>query len=199
MSKFFAIIIFLLFSSVSRSQTVPDSSQIPDASIGELEQLISREDWVAVASKSLNYITKLRSDTSNLRAQLNFVFILASAAKTSQEEMSYDDLSKAVKNFVGKKVFLPVFTISTGKGPCFNFYCPGEDEYDVFSTATNQAGTYIFAFIYAKTGAKFDFIKNAGHHAYLKGTIESIKPNPNKSLALILRIYIKEASLQLID
>jgi hypothetical protein len=65
------------------------------------------------------------------------------------------------------------------------------------TAASNKTGTTILALEYVQLKQKFDAARHEGEEASLSGRIDDIKPNPNRSTIVILRIYINEGSIKL--
>lgn len=156
------------------------------------------EDWSVVASSCQKYFKEFPNDTSDFGSQVNFTYILASAAKTAHEQMSYTELSKALEGLDGKKVKLPEWPIGGRNLYCFRIYCPSTNkDYDVFTIASNREATYMYVMVYAN--ARIDLRKHYDRRAVLRGTIKSIQTNPNQSLAMVLRLYLDPATIELVD
>ena len=61
--------------------------------------------------------------------------------------------------------------------------------------AANQTNTTIHAFEYVKLQRAVDFSAHVDELASITGTLSRIEPNPNKSHAIVLRIYIDDATV----
>jgi len=65
--------------------------------------------------------------------------------------------------------------------------------------ATSKKGSTIHDFEYIKLKDGFNVEGHDAQYASISGVIDAIKPNPNKSLAFVLRIYISNGSVKLKD
>ena len=63
--------------------------------------------------------------------------------------------------------------------------------------AANKSNTTIYAFEYVKLQQAVDLAAHVGEWGSITGTLRKIEPNPNKSRALVLRIYIDDATIAL--
>ncbi len=61
--------------------------------------------------------------------------------------------------------------------------------------AANKTNTTIHAFKYVKLQQAVDFATHSGEWGSITGTLRRIEPNPNKSRAIVLRIYINDATV----
>jgi hypothetical protein len=61
--------------------------------------------------------------------------------------------------------------------------------------AADKTKTTIYAFEYVKLQQAVDFAAHAGELGSIAGTLSKIEPNPNKSRAIVLRIYIDDATV----
>src|SRR5437868_3503054 len=61
--------------------------------------------------------------------------------------------------------------------------------------AANKTNTTIHAFEYVKLQQAVDLAAHVGELGSITGTLRKIEPNPNKSRALVLRIYIDDATI----
>jgi hypothetical protein len=62
---------------------------------------------------------------------------------------------------------------------------------------SNEAGTYIYMFQYAKLQVKADFSNLDQKTGAMRGTIVAIQFNPNKSTLWIMRVFLENATLVL--
>lgn len=158
---------------------------------------VSNEDWAATVELSSKYLKQLKEDDRRL-PRLRYIYLYAAAGKVSEGGMSYDELEKSLKDFIGKEVVLPYRPIAQHCRGDLNFICPSEGGKDkLVVAATNKAGTTLHAFEYVQLKEAFDLASHDGEEASISGTIDSIQPNPNRSRLLIMRIYIAGASVNL--
>src|SRR5881409_368205 len=61
--------------------------------------------------------------------------------------------------------------------------------------AANKTSTTIHAFEYVNLQQAVDLAAHVGEWGSITGTLRKIEPNPNKSSALVLRIYIDDATI----
>ena len=130
--------------------------------------------------------------------RLRYIYLYAAAGKVSEGEMSFDDLERSVKDFIGKEVVLPYRPITQDCKGALNFICGSEGAKDkLFVAATNKTGTTIHSFEYVQLKESFDIASHEGEEASVGGIMEAIKPNPNRSRAIVMRIYISKGFIKL--
>ena len=61
--------------------------------------------------------------------------------------------------------------------------------------AADKTNTTIHAFEYVTLQQAVDFAAHVGEWGSITGTLRRLEPNPNKSRAIVLRIYIDEATV----
>jgi len=81
---------------------------------------------------------------------------------------------------------------------CAQFYLPLQRFQDkLHGAATNKTGTTILAFEYTQLKEPFDFAGHENEKASIIGKIQAVVPNPNKSRAIVMRLYISDAIIKL--
>lgn len=196
------ILILLLFSFTAISvsaQKAKVSNELTDKQWQELVAALGNENWNTAFDLSDKYLKLLKdNDEAKSIANLRYIYLYAAAGKVSEGNMSFEELEKNVKNFVGKKVVMPYRQIAPECQSSLNFICSSDEAKNkAFVTATNQNGTTIHSFEYIQLKEDFNFAKHAGEEAAIGGVVQSIVPNPNKSRAIVMRIYISDAYIKL--
>ena len=195
MIKRLTFLLLIVLAGCSSSRFSVHSKYISDKELNALDDALQKEDWSTAASLSSYYIKILKNDTTILLSQMNYIYLLSSAAKVSMDQMSYDALKETLKDYQGKLVTLPSCKVWPKQGACFNLYAPTDEENVVVSTATDRLGCYIFCWVYGNIESKFDASANSGRWAVLEGYIKSIEYNPRQSNWWILRVTLEPAHL----
>jgi hypothetical protein len=186
----------LLFATAGGFAQSPKSAPaLSDKQWEPLLQAMENEDWTKAAEQSGKYLKELKQeDSEHALARLRYIFMLASAAKVAEGQMSYDELKIALKEFIGKELMTPYIGFGA-PCPAFNSICVlTSGNYDLSVTASNAKATYIYMFQYVRLATKPDSIpkKNAGT---IIGTLETIQFNPNQSNIWIMRVFMEKATL----
>jgi len=187
-------LVVLSCAAFATAQKVASPADLTDKQWQDLFAALGSEDWNKAFQLSDGYLKFLKDDDSAKSiANLRYMHLLAAAGRVSEGNMTYDDFEKVANPLVGKKLVFPFRTISTAcNGLEFNYICPRDSKNKVMTTATNKTATTILAFEYTDLKADFDFERNDGQPGAVVGTVRSIVPNPNKSRALIMRIFITD-------
>lgn len=187
----FALLIFVTIT-IFRGETATEDQKEYD----RILQLISKEDWKVASDAAASYLTK-RGLSEDLQARLRYIIIYTTAGAVSTGAFEFNVLDQRLKGFVGKGVSFP-------NRPVINEACPGRMNAicvnDPHATsfmvvAANKTGTTIHAFEYVTLQQAVDFAKHPGEWAAITGILTKIEPNPNKSRAIVLRIYIDDATV----
>jgi hypothetical protein len=159
-------------------------------------ELISNEDWKAASDAATSYLAKAGT-SEDLQARLRYIIIYATAGAVSTGASEFDILNKRLKGFVGKSVTLPDRPVVNGDcSGRMNAICISDPHATSFMVvAANKTSTTIHAFEYVKLRQAVDFAAHAGEWGSITGTLSKIEPNPNKSRAIVLRIYIDDATV----
>ncbi|HEX2640677.1 MAG TPA: hypothetical protein VHL50_08905 [Pyrinomonadaceae bacterium] len=196
------ILLILIVSVAALAQSSRTDTALTAKQWDDLYSALDGENWNAAEKLSSDYLKQVKTeDVDHSLARLQYMYLYSAAGKVSEGVMSFDDLEKRIKEFVGKEVSLPYQNISANcrQGPRFNTICAGDDPARIMITASNRAATTIHAFQYIQLKQKFDFAKNDGKIGSVTGTITSIVPNPNKSPFLVMRIYISDGVIETKD
>jgi len=156
------------------------------------------EDWNQGFDLAEKYLKELKEDDERL-PRLRYIFLYSAAGKVSEGKLSYDRLPAITKDLIGKNIVLPYRQIVTHPKPGdLNFIVKSKDANgQLFVAATNKTGTTVYDFEYIKLKDGFNWEGHDDQYASISGVIDAIKPNPNKSAALVLRIYISNGSVKL--
>lgn len=187
--------ILCVFSSVQLQYA---RGEVTDTQWETLLTAAGNEDWNQGFDLAAKYLKELKESDARL-PRLRYIFLYTAAGKVSEGKMSYDDLPTITKDLIGKEIVLPYRQIATNPKPGdLNFILkPKDADGQLFVAATNKAGTTIHDFEYIKLKDGFDLEGHDEQYASISGVIDAIKPNPNKSAAIVLRIYISNGSVKL--
>jgi hypothetical protein len=189
------VVLLALAVSVSAQQTQSPSSQT-DENFQKLIVAVSSEQWDSAVDLSSQLLKQLKPDDERL-LRVRYIYLYSAAGKVSEGRMEFDDLAKSTKDFVGKQVVLPRRPITLECRGDMNFICPsGESKTKFMIAAANKTGTTILAFEYVQLKEPFDFAKHVDRPASVIGNIEAVVPNPNKSRAIVMRLFISDATIE---
>ena len=185
---------FLLFfaATTCRGETATENQKEYD----RILQLIANEDWKAASDAAVSYLAKT-GPSGDLQARLRYIVIYTTAGAVSTGAFDFDVLNNRLKGFVGKSVTLPDRpVVNDGQAGRMNAICISDPHATSFMVvAANETNTTIHAFEYVKLQQAVDLAAHVGEWGSITGTLRKIEPNPNKSRALVLRIYIDDATI----
>ena len=200
MKRIFLIALLCVFTGVLAfaQEDKKPAATVTDAQWKELITAIGNENWDSAFALSSDYLKLLNEeDEMKVLARLRYMHLYAAAGKTFEGKMTFEELEKTVKKFVGKEIFTPYRKIKLGCQGEFNYVCPSEENKKrTMTTAANKAGTSIFAFEYTDLKEAVDFAGNAGKQTAIGGIINDIVPNPNKTTIVIMRIFISDGYIK---
>ncbi|HEX8456058.1 MAG TPA: hypothetical protein VF656_01955 [Pyrinomonadaceae bacterium] len=185
--------------SAQQAKSPAAAAQVSDKEWRELLVAVSNEDWDAAFALSTKFLQQLKEEDEAKRlARLRYIHAYAAAGRVTEGRMSFAELERALKDFKGKEIVMPYRQIAQECQGAFNFVCPSDGAKDrLFVAASNQTGTSILAFEYIRLKEAFDAAKHEGERASVGGIIERIAPNPNKSRAIVMRIFVSEGYVKL--
>jgi hypothetical protein len=159
-------------------------------------QLISNEEWRAASDAATSFLAKT-DVPEDLQSLLRYLIIYTTAGAVSTGALEFDVLDQRLKGFVGKSVTLPYRPVVNGDcSGRMNAICISDPHSTSFMvTAADKTKTTIYAFEYVKLRQAVDFAAHAGEWGSITGTLSKIEPNPNKSRAIVLRIYLDDATV----
>ena len=159
-------------------------------------QLISNEDWKAASDAAATYLAKVGT-SGDLQARLRYIIIYTTAGAVSTGAFEFDVLDQRLKRFVGKSLMLPYRPVVNGEcSGRMNAICISDPHATSFMViAANKSSTTIHAFEYMKLREAVDFAAHTGEWGSTTGTLRKIAPNPNKSRAIVMRIYLDDATV----
>ena len=190
------ILLFIALGTASAQQGRP-STPVTDDEFQTLLVAVSSEGWDKAVELSTKLLKQMKEDDERL-PRLRYIYLYSAAGKVSEGRMEFDELAQAAKDLVGKKVVLPYRPLTLECKGAMNFICPsGNSKNKLFVGAANKTGTTILAFEYVQLKEPFDFAKHVDEPASIIGNIEEIVPNPNKSRAIVMRLYIADAIIEL--
>jgi len=181
------------------SQQPGSPSAVPEKQWQDLLSALGNEDWDAAFNLSTKLLKQIKEDDKEkMLARLRYIHMYAAAGRVTEGRMSFEELEKALEGFTGKEVVMPYREIARECRGALNFICPSDGAKDkLFVSTTNQTGTSILAFEYIQLKEAFDVARHEGKQASIGGTIQRIAPNPNKSRAIVMRVYITEGYINL--
>src|SRR5437879_2085646 len=132
-----------------------------------------------------------------LQARQRYTVIYTTARAVSTGAFDFDVLNNRLKPFIGKSVTLPDRPVINDAQPGrMNAICISDPHATSFMViAANKTNTTIHAFEYVKLQQAVDLAPHVGELGSITGTLRKVEPNPNKSPALVLRIYIGDATI----
>ena len=167
------ILLWLCLAVIPASAQQPKpSATITDKQWEDLVAATNNEDWNTTFNLSSKYLKQLKVDDETKElAYLRDIHIYAAAGKVIAGRMSYDELKREVKDFIGKEVIMPYRQIKlncTNQNP-LNFICPSEDANDKLTvSAANKSGTSIHFFARVQLQEKFDVERHNSRFAHFQ-------------------------------
>ena len=186
------VLLVLVPVTICRGETAIEDQKEYD----RILQLVSNEDWKAASDAAASYLAKTGT-SGDLQARLRYIVIYTTAGAVSTGAFDFDVLNNRLKLFIGKSVTLPDRPVINDAQPGrMNAICISDPHATSFMViAANKTNTTIHAFEYVKLQQAVDFATHAGEWGSITGTLRKIEPNPNKSRAIVLRIYIDDATV----
>jgi hypothetical protein len=187
------LISFILFQFVGAAQTVSYDD------FRSIIPFLQKEDFKSAFNASKKILNETVYDSSDLRGIVTYINLYSSAGMVSKGEMSYDDFEKNSKQFIGQYLVMSAHPcVDSGKLAynSLSFFRDENGRVKGRTTTANSKATSILLFEY------FDFAEAVDPQAYIGknvrcgGILEDFKPNPNKSIVLIGRMYIKNAFIR---
>ncbi len=199
-NKFVTVFFAFILLTASTFNIPCAYADVTDKQWDQLLSSLNEEDWTKGYEYSSKYLKEM-PDTDKRLPRLRYILLYTAAGKVSEGKMTYDDLEQAIKPMIGKYVVFPYRAIAADtQGSPLNLITGHKDDKKrLFSVASNQDGTTIHAFEYVTLKDEFDVQSHDGQPASIRGIIEKIEPNPNKSLALVLRVYIADGEVEVKD
>jgi hypothetical protein len=197
--KRIAVLILLVCAAAgaATARQSAGSDEVTEKQWQEVLSAVSGEEWDTAFALSSKYMNLLKEEDERL-PRLRYIYLYAAAGRVSVGGMDYDALGQAIKGLEGKSISLPYRTILARCQGELNFICGSQGPEDrLMVAATNKTGTTILAFEYVQLKEKFDAAAHEGEEASINGRIDAIKPNPNRSNILILRLYVNGGTIKL--
>lgn len=198
MSSIF-LILFLVCASVW-AQDESEAKSLTDQQLDEISTSLDAEDWPKAYDLSKKALGALgaEGDPVDIGA-MRYINLFAASGMVTSGKMEFEEIGKLAKSLEGAVLYFPSREIRDDC-PGFNFICFSEkDGKTAMVTASNNTATSILAFEYLTFKNPVDFKKIVGEFALVRGTAKEIVPNPNKSRFLVLRIYVEDAEIKIID
>jgi hypothetical protein len=175
-----------------------------------LLQALYKSDWSTASELSSRYLTRFDRDTLEQASRLRYMYILSSAGMVEIDSLSYDDFEKRLTGLVGQRLTFPGHPFAqtmpdhpigqkTGQ-PGFNQINVSESsDSTAMIVATNADATTILAFEYVELPELLDISQHQGEVGRLSGVLDRFLLNPNRSTIWIVRLYLKDGDLAIID
>jgi hypothetical protein len=198
MNRMALVILFLCVAYLpALAQASKTPAEVSDQQWQDVLAAVSHEEWDKAFQLASQYKEQMKADDERL-PRIRYIYLYAAAGRVSVGVMSFEELERVTKEFVGKEIALPFRPIKVGCRGDFNFICVNADAKDrLMVAASNKAGTTIHAFEYVQLKQEFDAASHSGEYASIGGVVDAIKLNPNKSRFLVMRIYISGGSVML--
>ncbi len=194
----FATILLGAFLTVNSHQA-PVSQALSEQEWEKLFSVLENEDWEKSAELSKQYLARLKTeDPKKSMARLRYMLLFSSAGKVTAGKMSYEELKKVVDPLVGTEVQLPYGNILRDCRGNFGALClTPKGSYDVTVASANETATNIHAFVYIDLSEGFNSDALPGKIGAVRGVIQSIQYNPNQSKIWLMRVFLKDGSIEL--
>lgn len=146
-----APLLFLMSLTVFAQQS-KSAATLSEKQWDDLFTALENEDWGKAAEYSSKYMRELKDeDREKSLARLRYMFIFASAGKVIEGKMSYEELEKSLKAFVGQEIMMPHSRIAVDCKGQLNTLCFYSDgNFDLSTASTNRSGTNIHAIEWIK-------------------------------------------------
>ena len=194
-----ALLLTCLTPTITIAKRTNNTAHKERAEIKTLIALLDAEDWKKAAESAERYLSKIRSSKDeSLKARLRYIVIYATAGAVSTGDLNFDLLDKKLEPFVGRTVTLPYRPVVGSDCPPggMNLICAtGPSTESFMMIAANKTNTTIHAFEYVTLKHSEQISPNDGKWASVTGVLKTLKPNPNRSRAIVLRLYIDQAVL----
>ena len=153
------IVVGMMVTIVHPQQPKP-TLPVTDDDFQSLLVAVSNEEWEKTVALASQYLKQMKSDDERL-PRLRYIYLYGAAGKTSEGRMEFEELTKLLRDFVGKDIAVPYRPITTDCGRTFNFICPSKEAKDKFMVAaSNKTATTILAFEYVTLKEAFEFFKS---------------------------------------
>jgi hypothetical protein len=191
--------VLLGFFLTVNSQQAPVSQALSNEEWEKLFSALETEDWEKSVELSKQYLARLKTeDPKKSLARLRYVLLFSSAGKVTMGKMSYEELQKVVDPLVGTEVQLPYGKILLDCHVNFGALClKPKGNHDLTVASANQTATNIHAFVYTDLTGEIDHDALVGKFGAVRGVIESIQYNRNQSKIWLMRVFLKDGSIEL--
>ncbi|MDP4220171.1 MAG: hypothetical protein Q8896_07010 [Bacteroidota bacterium] len=157
---------------------------------------LGEEDWDNAFAQANKLLTKFPSDTIGGVPLLNYISIFSAAGRVTKGNMTYAELEKHVKKFVGHRLTMsahPTTTDTVKVAFSTTILKKRGDRVIGENTSANRAATNIFAFEYFDFDEDFPIEDWNGLTSRCGGILEKVEFNPNKSMIWVMRLHVKNA------
>jgi hypothetical protein len=193
----------------SKQPQAPILTKISETEWKNLIDALKTEDWGKSASFSSQLLSRIKTDDEEKRlAQLRYFYLFALAGKIFQfssageqvkEAEVWEDLEKAVSNFIGKEFVLPPRRFLGDCSQVQNYICKVKDnEKALRVTATNSEGTAIHSFEYVLFEQKIDLKEFTSKETFLGGKLKRVEFNNDLTKPWIMRLFFKDGFVRVI-
>ena len=161
---------------------------IPVQDWGQLESVVSREDWNRAVLLSKEYLDKLETETADRQiARLRYIYMYSLAGKMiahsligerADEQIARNELKQAGNDFTGKEFVFPVRTILANCRGVVNYVCESKENAGFLRiAATNRLGSAIHSFEYVDMHSLLDVAKHNKKQVVLGGFLKAVRFN----------------------
>lgn len=199
----------LAVGASAQAQTKP-APKLTKEEWDPLLQALHKSDWSTASDLSSRYLARFDRDTLEQASRLRYMYILSSAGLVDIDSLSYDELEKRLTPLVGQRLTFPGHPIArtmpdhpigqkTGQ-PGFNQINVSESsDHTAMIVAANADGTTVLAFEYVELPEPLDISQHQGEVGRLSGVLDRFLLNPNRSTIWIVRLYLKDGDLAIIN
>jgi hypothetical protein len=160
---------------------------------------LQKEDFKGAFERTNELIKKSNNDTSDFRAQINYMNVYSSAGMVALDQMNYEEFENNIKRLVGEKFIMPGHPCVDSTAKAWNSFqfLKKDGEQQGYTMTANRTKVNILLFEYYKFGEKINPDDFVGSNVRCRGVLESFEINPNKSKIWIGRLHFSNTSLRL--
>ncbi|MFI5221906.1 MAG: hypothetical protein ACHQK8_06245 [Bacteroidia bacterium] len=162
---------------------------------------IEDEKWDSAFIKANAILKKFKKDSSDYKAVANYAAVLAAAGLVSQDKMSYDSLYAILHKFLGKRLMMPMYPVTTDTlNIGHNRTYLKENDAKIYG-ATNMKGTKsatILSIEHFEFADVFEIGRFRGENARCSGILSSYELNHHGDKYWVMRLFFKNAVIVLI-
>lgn len=188
----------------------PIVSELSDAEWKNLINDLQSENWQNSALIAAKHLETLKIDNEKKQlAQLRYFYLYglagkilhASAAGISLEKSAlWNELDKAVGDFVGKEIIAPPRRFLPQCKAVLNYVCAVRDNEKLLRvTATNREGTRIHSFDYVLFDEKISWGEFVDKEIFLGGKLKRAEFNQDLSKSWVMRLIFENGFVKIVE